>query len=55
MQVYKDGILIPDDDFNLSISPASNDNFGTYTFVVSTEKCGSDIAVSRILRQGQFL
>ena len=52
-QVYKDGELIGN-SFRLSITPASDDDFGTYTFVLSNE-CGRDVAVSRTLRQGQYL
>ena len=53
MQVYKDGELIPGAGFTYTIVSATDDVFGTYTFVLSTEGCGSTIAVSRILRQGQ--
>ena len=53
MQVYKDGELILGAGFPYIIVGANRDAFGTYTFVLSTEKCGSDVAVSRILRQGQ--
>ena len=51
--MYKDGELISE-HFPLLIAPASDDDFGTYTFVLSTEHeaCGIDFAVSRILRQG---
>lgn len=38
----------------LVISPVSDDSFGTYTFALITEKCGTATAVSRIIRQGQF-
>ena len=54
MQVYKDGELIPGAGFSYSIAGANRDAFGTYTFVLSTEKCGRDVAVTRILRQGQL-
>ena len=50
-QVFKDGELISN-SFQLAITSASNDDFGTYTFVASTEGCGSTSAVSRILLQG---
>ena len=54
-EVYKDGELIQNGtSLSLLITPASDDNFGTYTFALSTEKCGSTTAVSRIIRQGQF-
>ena len=52
-QVYKDGELIPRAGFPNTIVGADREAFGTYAFVLSTEKCGSDVAVSRILRQGQ--
>ena len=54
MQVYKDGELIPDAGFPHTIIGADRGAFGTYTFVLSTEKCGRDTAVTRILRQGQL-
>ena len=53
MEVYKDGELIPGAGFPYAIIGANREAFGTYAFVLSTEKCGSDVAVSRILRQGQ--
>ena len=49
-RVFKDGILIS--HFPLLIHQADDDDFGTYTFVVSSEACGHAFAVSRILRQG---
>ena len=52
-KVFKDGVQIRD-NFPLIISPASNADFGTYTFRLSTECCGSTMAVSRIIRQGQI-
>ena len=52
-EIFKDGVRIRD-GFSLIISPASDDDFGTYTFGLSTECCGSAMAVSRIIRQGQF-
>ena len=53
MEVYKDGKLIPGASFPYTIIGADREAFGTYAFVLSTEKCGSDVAVPRILRQGQ--
>ena len=53
MQVYKNGELIPGAGFRYTIVSATDDDFGTYTFVLSTEGCGSTSAVSRILRQGK--
>ena len=51
-EVYKDGELIQNGtSLSLLITP-SDDNFGTYTFALSTEKCGTTTAVSRIIRQG---
>ena len=54
MSVYKDGEIIPGAGFPYTIIGADRDAFGTYTFVLSTEKCGRDMAVTRILRQGQL-
>ena len=54
MEVYKDGELIPGAGFPYTIVGADREAFGTYTFVLSTEKCGRDVAVTRILRQGQL-
>ena len=51
--IFKDGVQIRD-SFSLVISPASDADFGTYTFGLSTDCCGSTMAVSRIIRQGQF-
>ena len=55
-QVYKDGELIPGATFSpyYMIVGADRDAFGAYTFVLSTEKCGRDTAVTRILHQGQL-
>ena len=53
MQVFKDGVLISS-RFPLTIIQPTDDDFGTYTFVLTTECCGSTQAVSRIIRQGQF-
>ena len=52
-QVFKDGVLIGS-SFPLIISSPTDDDFGTYTFALTTERCGSTQAVSRIVRQGQF-
>ena len=53
MEVYKDGVLLSS-SFSLDFAPASNDDLGTYTFRVLND-CGQNIAVSRILLQGQYL
>ena len=49
--VFKNNDLISN-NFPLIIMPTSDDDFDTYTFVVSTKWCGTTNAVSRILRQG---
>ena len=54
-KVYKDGILTDKSFHSFDIASANNSNFGTYTFMVETEHCGAAIAVSRLLREGQFL
>ena len=36
------------------VPPPSDDIFGTYTFV-SENKCGRDVAVTRIIRKGLYL
>ena len=54
MAVYKDGELIPGAGFPYRIVSPTDDDFGTYTFVLSTEGCGSTSAVSRILRLGSI-
>ena len=53
LELYKDGSLISN-TLSYDSIPASDDDFGTYTFRISN-KCGEDTAVTRILRQGQFL
>ena len=35
-----------------TIANPTDDDFGTYTVVVSTEQCGATYAVSRILQEG---
>ena len=47
-EIYKDGVLINNSGFTILVMSPSNDVFGTYTFVVSSEGCGSAFAVSRI-------
>ena len=49
--VYKDGTMIGDRVPHL-ISNPTDDDFGTYTVVVSSEHCGAAYAVSRILQEG---
>ena len=50
-KVYKDGELLG--GTGVLMIPPSDDDFGAYTFVLSTD-CGNATAVSRIIRQGQF-
>ena len=52
MEVFKDGELLGGPGFTVSMLPPSDYDFGTYTFALSTEKCGTTTAVSRIIRQG---
>ena len=52
-EVFKDGERIEDMmGFTFTMLPPSDDDFGTYTFALSTEKCGTTTAVSRIIHQG---
>ena len=60
-EVFKDDELISNNveligiTLTFTMLPPSDDDFGTYTFALSTEGCGSASAVSRIICQGQFL
>ena len=47
-EVFKNGVSIGS-RFPVSINPFTNNDFGNYTFVASTKKCGSTSAVSWIL------
>ena len=49
--VYKDGTMIGDRVPYL-ISNPTDDDFGTYTVVVSTENCGAAHELSGILQKG---
>ncbi len=51
-EIYKDGELLGGTGFTFTMLPPSDDDFGTYTFALSTEKCGTTTAVSRIIRHG---
>ena len=52
MSIYKDGELTSyTGDF--SITNPTDDDYGTYTFVVTSEHCGSASAVTRLLQEGQ--
>ena len=52
-EVFKNGKSIGS-RLSRTIVPFDDDDFGNYTFVASTERCGSISAVSWI-HQGQFL
>ena len=54
-KIYKDGELTQYNSAPVTIYNATDSAYGTYAFVLSSTDCGSDIAVSRILQQGQFL
>jgi len=49
--LYKDGVVLR--DFPDPVIQVNNEDelYGTYAFVVTTEKCGSTQAVTRILYQ----
>ena len=49
-EVFKDGVLIGS-SFTRTIAPFGDDDFGTYTFVASTEGCREITAVTRILNE----
>jgi len=50
-QVFKDGVPIGS-SFTRNFTSFSSDDFGTYTFVASTEGCSEVIAETRILGKG---
>ena len=54
MEVYKNGVSIGSISRTLTISNFADKDFGNYTFVVATRRCGSTSAVSWIL-PSQFL
>ena len=49
--VYKDGTMTGDRVPHLIVNP-TDDDFGTYTVMVSSEYCGAAHAVSRIRPKG---
>ena len=53
-RVYKDGVLLDGIGFPMTIKSPSASDFGTYTFEATTTDCGSAVAVSRVLKQGEF-
>ena len=54
MEVFKNGVSIGSISRTLTISNFDDKDFGNYTFVVTTRRCGSTLAVSWIL-PSQFL
>ena len=48
-KVFKDGVPINSSFLGFVINPFNVDDFGNYTFVVSSERCGSTAAVSWII------
>ena len=53
MSIYKDGKLTNYTD-SFSITNPTDEDYGTYTFVVSNKYCGSAsvISISRLLQEG---
>ena len=54
MSIYKDGNLTNYTSAPVVINNPTDDDYGTYTFVVSSENCSPAIAVSRLLQRGQL-
>ena len=54
MSIYKDGNLTNYTSAPVVINNPTDDVYGTYTFVVSSENCSPAIAVSRLLQRGQL-
>ena len=54
MRVYKDGELTSHTGASFTIFNPTDDGdvYGTYTFVVTSENCGSATAVTRFLQEG---
>ena len=50
--VYKDGTMTVGDRVPYTITNPTDNDFGTYTVVVSTEHCSAAHTVSRILQEG---
>ena len=53
MSIYKDDNLTSYTGV-FSINNPTDDDYGTYTFVVTSEHCGSAIAVTTLRQEGQF-
>ena len=53
-KIYKDGELTQYNSTPVNIQHRTDNDYGTYTFVLSSTHCGSAMAVSRMLQQGQF-
>ena len=54
MSIYKDRKLTNYTDSFTIENPTADDVYGTYTFMVSNELCGSAAAVSTLRQEGQF-
>ena len=52
VSIYKDGELANYTGPTFTINNPTDEIFGTFTFIVTTEHCGSATAISRILRTG---
>ena len=52
--VYKDGTMIVGNSVPYIIANPTDNDFGTYTVVASSEHCGAAHAVSRILQEGWY-
>ena len=52
MSVYKDGELTNYTGQAFTINNPTDEIYGTFTFVVVTEYCGSATVISRILQSG---
>ena len=53
--MYKDDTVVTTNGRSHDFISATNDDFATYTFVLSTVHCGSAKVISRLLQQGQLL
>ena len=52
---YKDGsVIMSSSSTSLIISNPTDDNFGIYTVIVSSESCGAAYAISRICQSGKL-
>ena len=53
-RIYKDGNLTSYTAPFTIVNP-TDDDYGTYTFEVSSEHCGTAIAVTTLRQEGQFM